>query len=115
MSLTITVSLVAYVAGHKKLRRILKNVSRLVENGTVTIEKYIKFCMSVKLGEVSEIVEEQSIQLINRINEVSDEIIIDMITMFYSELMTVLYALEHLLDLPSSYQYLVLLIGYGLT
>jgi len=110
----LTVSLVAYVAEHKKLRRILKNISRLVESGSVALDRYIKFCMSMKLDEVNEIAEEQSIQLINSINEVSDEIIIDMITMFYSEFMTILNALEQLLDIPSGFQYLIPLIEkYG--
>jgi len=110
----LTVPLVAYVAGHNKLRQIQKNIIKLVENGSGMIEKYIKFCKSVKLDEMSEIAEEQSIQIINRINEESDEIIIDMITMFYSEFMTILNALEQLLDIPSGLQYLIPLIEkYG--
>jgi len=106
------VSVVAYVSGHKKLRRRLKIITTLVEEGSHDIINVTTYCTIVKFEkEISMIAEELGIQ--QPVNEINDEAIANNITAFYSKFTAILNAIEQTLDIPSSFQYLASLIEYG--
>ena len=106
------VSVVAYVSGHKKLRRRLKIITTLVEEGSHDIINVTTYCTIVKFEkEISKIAEELGIQ--QPVNEINDEAIANNITAFYSKFTAILNAIEQTLDIPSSFQYLASLIEYG--